>query len=244
MKRQALLIGNSDGLSGVKSDIQKFDKFLKSDFGGKWNDEEIIIKMNPSKSCLTNTIDSMKLSNYDFVFIVFSGHGEFEKNTILTINEKGDTISELDLYKIAKRQISIFDCCRVISKINDSLFANSKRAFFFGSNIRKRYETRIMQSIEQDIHLYACAKNESALDTDEDVLSYTQNLLEASVDYSLNEEFKLVEKAHSNAKEKTSSEAWRLKRHIQNPTADLPKCSISQQLIMSINPNYGQYRIL
>ena len=246
MKRKALLIGNSDGLSGVTSDIQKFTKFLKSDLGGKWYDDEITVQMNPSKLLLATTISRMKSEKYDFSFVVFSGHGEFIKNTVLTINEKGESINELDLYNITKRQISIFDCCRAISRISDSLLEKSMRAFASESlhydNIRQRYATRIMQAIEQQVRLYACAKGETALDTDEDVLSYTQNLLKAAVNISSSEEFKLIEKVHNEAKEETSNKAWQLKRHTQNPTADLPKCSISQQLIMSINPKYNQYR--
>ena len=45
MKRIALLIGNSNGLPGVKKDIAHWIQFLESDQGGQWTDDEIIISI-------------------------------------------------------------------------------------------------------------------------------------------------------------------------------------------------------
>ena len=87
MKRRALLIGNSNGLAGVKLDIANYFKFLKSDFGGRWIDSEISIRMNPFKKDLLTSIQDLKSEKPDFAFVVFSGHGAYSKSTILEINK-------------------------------------------------------------------------------------------------------------------------------------------------------------
>ena len=238
MKRKALLIGNSNGLAGVKLDISNFTKFLMSDVGGQWYDTEIITKMNPTKVGLLNTIASLKNENPDFVFVLFSGHGAFNNNTILELNANEEYIRETDLIGIAKRQISIFDCCRNVIDLKEYDLSESTRmikAFSATANIRHRYEMRIMQAIEQQIQLYACSINESSLDTEKGGM-YTKNLL-SSARPSYEDSYKLVGIAHQEAAEKTKTEAWANKLHRQNPTATLPKCVSAQQLIFSINPN-------
>ncbi|MDR2652773.1 MAG: caspase family protein [Prevotellaceae bacterium] len=237
MKRKALLIGNSNGLSGVKLDIRNFTMFLKQDVGGQWYDSEIVIKMNPLKSDLIATISSLKSERNDFMFVVFSGHGAYQKGTVLEINGREEVINESDLKFIAPRQVSVFDCCRnlVSMPITESLLEKSTRIFSSTTPIRAKYNTRIMQAIEQQVSLYACSVNESALDTETGGL-YINNLLKAAGNiYST--EYKLVGIAHEEAKETTKKEAWNKEKHNQNPTATLPKCLSSQQLIISINPN-------
>lgn len=237
MKRVALLIGNSNGLSGVKKDILNWTRFLKSDQGGQWYDSEIIPLMNPSKRDLLSAIDKIKKAYFDFCYVIFSGHGAYKKGTILEINGNDETIHENELIGIAPRQISVFDCCRniLIEKSADSSL--EMRMYSQGGtmhrNIRPYYDDRIMSSIEQQVRLYACSINESALDTEEGGM-YMKNLLSCSM-YVPNQ-FKLVGIAHEEAKERTTQEAAR-QQHIQNPSALLPRCISSQQLIISINPN-------
>ncbi len=241
MKRRALLIGNSNGLAGVKLDISNYVKFLTSDYGGQWyQDPEIVIRMNPTRKLLLETIQSIKNENPDFAFVVFSGHGAYQKTTILEINKDEEIILESELAGIAKRQISIFDCCRnvILTQLSDSRKSFAANAFIGDpSSIRPKYEARIMQAIEQQNFLYACSINESALDTEEGGL-YTKNLLVSTIPLR-NSQFKLVGETHEEAASKTSNAAWTTKLHRQNPTATLPRCLSSQQLIFSINPNYN-----
>lgn len=242
MKRTALLIGNSNGLGGVKVDISNFTKFFMSDIGGRWYDSEIIISMNPTKAGLLSTVKNLKIEKPDFAFVVFSGHGAFNKNTILELNANEEFIYETDLYEIAKRQISIFDCCRNVIDLKEYDLSESTRmmkAFSATGNIRERYEIRIMQAIEQQIQLYACSINESSLDTESGGM-YSKNLLSAAKP-SNDSLYKLVGTTHQEAAEKTKTEAWSNNLHRQNPTATLPRCLASQQLIFSINPNTNHY---
>jgi len=173
--------------------------------------------------------------------VVFSGHGAYEKSTVLEINGRGEYIYETELVGIAPRQISIFDCCR--QRVDEPLHKSQRvmesfKALGDTSNIRQKYDARIMQAIAQQVSLYACSIGESALDTENGGM-YINNLLKSAVNVS--DEYKLVGVAHEEATSATSNEAWRDKRHNQTPTATLPKCISTQQLIISINPN-SNYR--
>ena len=75
MKRKAVIVGNTSGLEGVKVDIARFAEFLKSDLGGAWYDSEIDILVNERKSSLLQKIDELKNQLFDYVVVMFSGHG-------------------------------------------------------------------------------------------------------------------------------------------------------------------------
>ncbi|TWV14434.1 caspase family protein [Bacteroidaceae bacterium HV4-6-C5C] len=237
MKRIALLIGNSNGLPGVKKDISNWTRFLLSDEGGQWENSEIITKMNPARRELLSLIDTLKNTYYDFCYVIFSGHGAYKKGTILEINGNDEIIHEDDLIGIARRQISVFDCCRniLIEKSIDSeiIMRMYNQGGPMRRNIRPYYEKRIMSSIEQQVRLYACSINESALDSENGGI-YTKNLLDSSMHISGS--FKVVGVAHEEAQALTTKEAHGL-QHQQTPIASLPRCFTSQQLIISINPS-------
>lgn len=239
MKRKALLIGNSNGLAGVKLDIANWVKFLKSKKGGQWYGNEIDIVMNPKKSDILSRIANIKASSPDFVIAVFSGHGAYQrKKTMLEINEN-EEISESNLIGIAPRQISVFDCCRgvlteVLSESQREVRAFSKGGIFQRS-VRPYYEERIMKAIPQQICLYACSIDESAMDTERGGI-YTNQLLYCSSSFQKNEDYKLVATAHGAAADGTRSAAL-CSKHTQNPDAIFqPECQPEQQLIIGINP--------
>lgn len=243
MNRKALLIGNSNGLPGVKKDISKWHSFLMSNLGGRWFSSEIDIEMNPSKTMLLSKLDSMK-NKYDFVIIVYSGHGAYSKETILEINNKEELIFENNLKNIAPRQISVFDCCRGIVQMGD-LIDESSRTFDTKSqvyaDIRQDYETRIMKAIPQQISLYACSIGESAYDSN-DGGYYTKNLLKSTNLFVDEQRFLTVGMAHQAGAIRTTNEVMEKENAIQKPDACLPKCLTSQQLIISINPIYYEQK--
>ena len=243
MNRKALLIGNSNGLSGVKKDISNWQSFLMSDIGGRWLlPEEIDIKMNPSKAELLTILNSMK-NKYDFVIVIYSGHGAYSRGTILEINSKEEYIYESDLKGIAPRQISVFDCCRAL--VTQDSISESLRTFSIKdqaiSNIRQAYETRIMMSNPQQISLYACSIGESAYDSN-DGGYYTKNLLKSTNLFVDEQRFLTVGMAHQAGALRTTSEVFEKEKAIQRPDAFLPKCITSQQLIISINPKYYEQK--
>lgn len=239
MKRKALLIGNTNGLPGVKLDIANWVKFLESDKGGQWCNNEIDIVMNPKKSDILSHIANIKESTPDFVIAVFSGHGAYQrKETILEINEN-EVIDENDLTKIAPRQISVFDCCRAVPVEILSESQKGVRAFSKGGtfqrNVRPYYEERIMRAMPQQICLYACAIGESAMDTERGGI-YTNQLLCFSSSFQEDEGYKLVATAHETAATGTRIAAL-CSNHTQHPDAIFqPECLPEQQLIIGINP--------
>jgi len=240
MKRKALLIGNSSGLSGVKIDIANIKSFLINDIGGLWDENEILTFMNPSRLHLMSIVNRLKNEMIDYVIVYFSGHGAYERNTVLEINENEEYIYESDLRNIAPRQLLIFDCCRNV--ISTPLFDSKtiRKSLLFGttSNIRAYYDQRIMQSIEQQTSLYACSINESSYDTNDGGI-YTNCLL-SSVLPSNGRDFKLVSEAQEEARPKTFKMANDVYSGKQTPDQSIPKCMNSQQLIISINPSIAQ----
>lgn len=83
MKRHAVLIGYSgensidEYLPGVSKDLLNVEKFLLSDRGGAWNDEEIKVYQNKSKAEIMRYITTIK-QHYDMLFIYYSGHGCYD----------------------------------------------------------------------------------------------------------------------------------------------------------------------
>ena len=236
MKKTALLIGNSSGLEGVIKDLHDWHHFLTSSIGGAWNQNEIILTENPSKRDLLNYVRVIR-GEFDFAIIVYTGHGGYDRGTVLEINGKGETINETDLLGIAPKQISVFDCCRVGNKtpLNESLRSFSMGGILHNKKyIRAVYEKRIEQAINQQIRLYACDIGETAEDTKDGAL-YIQNLLNsAKIPTNSNETdevFNTVEEVHRNARLLTCIES----KFKQNPRAVLPKCLSHQKLILSIN---------
>lgn len=241
MKKIALLIGNSDGLEGVKTDLFEWKKFLTSPKGGAWERHEINMIMNPQKCELLSYINELrKTKAYDFAVVVYSGHGGYDRQTILEINKHEETINETDLYFIAPRQISVFDCCRCLVDGSEPI-NESQRTFSSGGplshlqKIRNAYNQRIGLAIPQQVCLYACRIGETALDTESGAL-YIRTLLRQAKLFPKNEEFRTVESIHAKASVYTSLKALK-RKHTQHPAASLPKCLTRQKLILSINPD-------
>lgn len=208
MRKIALLIGNSDGLEGVKIDLVEWEKFLISPIGGAWERNEIKMIMNPQKCELLSYINELrKTKAYDFAIVVYSGHGGYDRQTILEINKQGETINETDLFSIAPKQISVFDCCRCLVDGSEPI-NESQRTFSSGGiltnlqKIRNAYNQRIRLAIPQQVCLYACRIGETALDTESGAL-YIQTLLWQAKLFPNNEEFRTVEEIHKNASELT-----------------------------------------
>ncbi|MCL2805048.1 MAG: caspase family protein [Treponema sp.] len=243
MKKSALLIANTDGLAGTKKDLDNFASFLRSENGGLWRPDEIGAPLyNPSRSLILDTINKMKLLKYDYVIVLFSGHGGQKRETVIEINGRGEHIMESELKDIAPRQLSIFDCCRVQTqqRLRDSIM--NKSTMYFSSvseileNIRNNYNNRIMQSMRQQVALYSCSIGQSSYDTNEGAI-YLNNLLDTANKFS-NGEFLTIGMAHQQAKIITYENSINMKDGPQLPEACLPKCLTEQQLVISINPKY------
>ena len=182
MKRIAVLIqsplSGRDYLSGVGVDIACWQSFLTSLPGGAWNDDEIIVLKNPSKTTLKSSLILAKYS--DFAIIAFSGHGFVRRDdfldipeTFLYLNESEDhsesIISEYELNPGTPRCVLSFDCCRKIEtsalaesfndEVNFNGVSESVRNYF-----RMEYERQIMCCEKGCTRLYAASLDESASD--------------------------------------------------------------------------------
>jgi Caspase domain len=167
MKRKALLIGNARGLPGVQVDMRKTHAFLESSVGGNWLPQEIVELRNPSRQELLGRIQLLKRESVDYAFVLFSGHGGHAHQTVLELNADGETINESELWNIAQRQITIYDCCRarIEEQVVKSFAMDSLRESVVRHDVlRARYEARIMQAIPQQVKLYACSVSQSAYD--------------------------------------------------------------------------------
>ena len=242
MKRIALLIGNSDGLPGVNLDIANWKKFLMSDKGGLWYENEIRILMNPEKIALLSCIKAIKDSKPDFAIIVFSGHGAYRRSmsTVLEINKQGEKIDENNLIGIAPRQISVFDCCREVLSEKLLEWQNPVQIFAEGGvmqlNIRPYYDNRMMEAMPQQICLYACSVGESVMDTVRGGI-YTDKLLRCSSSFRSGECYKLIKDAHNEARYWTRTVALTRCNYTQNPELIFKtECPSEPQLIIGINP--------
>ena len=230
MKRKALLIGNTTGLNGVLVDVEKTARFLKSATGGTWFDSEIEIMYDPGKAALLDRVQQLKSLQNDYAFVLFTGHGGHERRTVLQLNGNGETILDSQLLNIASRQLSIYDCCRVLvprKEIAEALDSITRK-FEADTEARRRYEERIMSAIPQQAQLFACSIGQTSTDTPKGAI-YLNHLLAAAGDIKPEAQFKTAEMAHHEARIKTTRD-----QHDQVPTANLPKCLISQQLIIGI----------
>lgn len=239
MKRRALLIGNSRGLAGVKRDIANMRQFLMGRYGGAWRNGEIETMMNPSLSDLKSKLKVIKAEQNDFVIVLFSGHGGYERTTVLEINGQNEIIDDTELIGLAPRQISIFDCCRVVCSYQEEREMLMERKLFSITDsvdtIRQRYDSRIIQAIPQQGRLYACRIGQCAHDHEDGRGAYyLNNLLKHA--RSISGAYGLVGDVHEDASEDTKTEVLIKENAIQEPVCSLPKCLSSQQLIISVHP--------
>jgi len=239
MKKRALLIANTNILNGTKKDIIDFMNFLRSYTGGAWNLSEIFKPLyNPSKQGLLSIIETIKREKNDYVIVLFSGHGGHKRELLIEINETEEKINESDLKGIAKRQLTIFDCCRNILQENlreDSIFSKSQEDFSDIKNIiREKFDERIMQAAAQQVTLFSCSVGQSSYDTNNGAV-YLSNFIKAAKNVS--GEFKTVGLAHQESIEPTYQYSLSMNDGVQRPDASLPKCLTEQQLIISINPS-------
>ena len=183
MKRLAYLLANTNGLPGIKKDIEDFKGFLKSCAGGAWEDDgiEIVERYGKRVNEVEAELASIKLACYDYVIFYYSGHGAWERSTCLYINDGDEYINESETRNLALRQLSIFDCCRAtpqsgleskVATFDEAIDSAEERRRIY----REKFNRLIMEASSQEVRLYACRIGQSAIATGSGSL-YTQALL-------------------------------------------------------------------
>lgn len=215
MTRQAILIGAANVkpiLPGVNQDLIDIKEYLKSNAGGAWNEDEIIILKDESLEMVKQTIAAAKYK--DYVFITCSGHGEhrlssLNDNTVMYLNEK-DTIQINEINPQNKRHLVIVDVCRtLVREVNryTALYESGMENLINKSYIdyRKVFENAIMQTTEGRIVVYSCDINQTAGDDGKGGV-FTQELLKSHNNFRPNRDLYgivNIEQAFTVAKQKT-----------------------------------------
>ena len=141
------MIGNTAGLLCVPIDISDYYDFCTSLSSGYWYDEEIDIVLNPTQYELLETITEIEEADYDYVIVIFSGHGEKMGNgPVLYINRQEETILLHRLMKFAERQLLIIDCCRSHHRISVDISIDSTTLSLSYGTVRQVYEELILFS--------------------------------------------------------------------------------------------------
>ena len=228
MNRYAVLVETSslrghDDLPGAKADVESYRKWLKSDFGGAWEDSEIRMLSKPTKSALQRAIQLAGI--HDYGVITFSGHGHHVKGkgideTRLCINDN-EEISVYDLNPQCSYSLIVADACRMVSILNAEARA---RAFAMAlqesqrrlkpnrARCRALFDTALSKAEKGPIFFYSCGLNEAA----SDVPSFSVRLVEVAQKWaeSIEEERGLLP---SDRAFRAAAEAITLRNRHQNP---------------------------
>lgn len=192
MKRHAFLIGytgedsNEETIEGVLCDLERYQDYLRTLKGGAWNDNEITVLNNTTKTILKTNILCKQAEGLDFAFVVFSGHGDFddiENGCRRFLLNKKEILLEKDLWNVAKKQILICDSCAGRrSKSSCALESIEKKSQILIETAsgqrelaRSKYEEWCKSCDEQLIRLYAAKVGTFAEDKDGGI--YTTELI-------------------------------------------------------------------
>lgn len=235
MKRQVLIVGYANGLTGVKADLDNYYRFFTSPVGGMWRADEICVLENASTDEFLRHINFYQVADLDYFVFVFCGHGaSLQDEVVMEINDTDRPIKESEVTNVASRQLNIFDCCRKVeSDVPYDILAEvrnfSQGGKIYG-NVRQRYDWRIMQAVEQSASLYACSSGESAIGRNRGG-DYSYHLLKAARNVSDAEEYKTISLCHYEACQHLEAMG-----STQHPDYKLPRCVANQSLILSIHP--------
>ncbi len=233
MNRLAIIISapggydkTTDYLQGIEKDVGNWYNFFSSDIGGAWDKTEIEVIPDPTINDINNLQNHLKKNTYDFVILAFSGHGEYndiERTNMYYINN--EIIPESKFLFDVKRQLSIFDACRVYnpnlrkSRSNARHFSNSGQEQYSRKKCKELYNNAILELPSVKGYLYSCSRGEGAIDTDNGGL-FTLNLIEAIETISNQKsgiitEYQAFDKAKTYTLEESNNE--------QNPSYKLQK---------------------
>lgn len=174
MTKKILIIGcpgpKANYLPGVPIDMQKYQDFFLSNYGGAWYSSEIILLKNPNRMELLKIMNWIHNQTLDHSIVVFSGHGWETVNgrtKLLLRDDEECFLKELDTK--ARRQLRIIDSCRAIdyeqTRFDERLHVSkalSGDEIDISKIFRRKYE-QIISKCENGIStLYACSINETA----------------------------------------------------------------------------------
>lgn len=175
MNKKVIIVTNNHGGIGANDDYKTYHTYFTSLEGGAWDDSEICEIKSPSKKNLLDYLDSPYIRNLDYLVLIFSGHGSLAANMQDTelclrgnVRIDGYTVTDREIQHKAKRQLSIFDCCRyyevngkqlIVENVNASKQASDE--YYTRAKVREVYERCIDVTPKSWLNLYACPKGGS-----------------------------------------------------------------------------------
>lgn len=240
MKRCLILMGNdgvrntSSYLPGVSKDIERYEAFFRSDFGGAWEDDEIDTQnYGWTAERLLNTLWSRRLDRLDYALIVFAGHGYAERGGEIYFELSPGSevaLSTIKTWLPNQKMLMIADSCQgyLDEPLSKSL-TESIRTFSAGGRIRDSRNTMrdrynmFIESMHGREKAFASAVSlgECANDTSKGGL-YSRNLLdlaELAIERVPGPAIIPMDIIHSDARQRVT----RITRYEQNPNLTLDR---------------------
>ncbi len=190
--RRAILIGNpgpkDNYLKGVKADLQNIKRFLLSEAGGAWNDEEISVLKDPT---LNEVLPHLESAREDYVFVYFSGHGFTNTDGARMLSLRGHSIPDTFLLRTScLKQLVVVDACRTFIAHELSGIPEYELGVdhFEGSYARRIFNECISQSPAGKIIVHS---TQSGYKSYENILGghFTQALLKISYEIQANDQY-------------------------------------------------------
>jgi hypothetical protein len=187
VKRLAILIGapgdyanGTKHLRGVSEDLKNLKKYLNSEQGGAYLNNEIITINDATREGVLNTIRSVRA---DFVLIYFSGHGNRNPGIGNFISLQDGVLQDIALLADhLPRQLVIVDACRTFMRLGQisGIPGEEPEQWLHAdgfSVIREIMNERILLSPAGKIVVHAVPEGYSTGDTDSGGI-FTNRLLE------------------------------------------------------------------
>lgn len=239
-KRSAILIASptantsmvrsKEPLHGTFNDIDNWKRFLQHPIGGCWLDEEIYDLSGDNRQFLFEIIS--KLKDVDYVFLAYSGHGYTDnRDDFIFMNYGNDVVSVKEIQNAicdAKSDIKgtlIFDSCRCLPK--KEVFISERK-----SSLNESIDEELLSiSRKQWDNLFKDVKSQGLV-TIQTCKRYQESYMKhPCFDKSIyswfmyNEGFCSIPPlnvgaAFQSASPKTTSEAQKVNKKIQEPQCD------------------------
>ncbi len=177
IRRKAIIVGaprevggGAAILAGVSKDVQLYSNFLRSDHGGAWLTDEIVILREPSSRELSQHLAAARVSA-DYTLTIFSGHGgHVDRCSRIYINPQESIRSIEDFRTGAAKELTICDTCRTIEglqKLAEDTVGLARVPDPYRQSCRSAFDQAVIQAPSFREIMWACSVGETASDTDE-----------------------------------------------------------------------------
>lgn len=144
IRRQALIIQNpgksKDFRGGVLKDVSNFSKFLESNIGGSWYNEEITIAPLDCDVSWIEDYFKRTADNTDYYLILFTGHGSYDEENgpkCYLMNGEWFNHAWLEGQVCGVPTLFLTDSCQGIEKLNEGGIIGQRTFSAIGDSVRR-----------------------------------------------------------------------------------------------------------